>query len=78
LDSDLSFSEPSWPLLFCLLLSELLFIRKKFLILCDTWLLDTVLFVDSGIPLNARFSAGSVELCELEPKICVIAYSQGN
>lgn len=35
-----------------------LFIRKKSFIRCETWLLDTVLFVEMGWPEKVRFSFG--------------------
>ena len=48
--------------------------RKKFLIFCETWLLEplTCLFDDKGSPEKVRFSAGSVEWLDEELKSCVM------
>jgi hypothetical protein len=64
--------------------SLLLFMRKKFLILCETWLLEpplSCLFVDSEAPENVRFSVFSVVfVCVLaeELKSCVMVTADGN
>lgn len=59
------------------LLSPLLFMRKKFLIFCETWLLEpfTCLFDDRGRPEKVRFSDNVDEFDEL--KSCVMAVGEG-
>lgn len=46
----------------CESLLSLVFILKKSFIRCETWLLDTVLFVDRGWPEKVRFSFGRLEV----------------
>ena len=54
--------------------AEELFIRKKFLIFCETWLLEplTGRLFESGAPLKVRFSAGIVGWLDEEPNRCVV------
>lgn len=77
--SDLGVDVPSL-LSFCLSLLSLLprlGMRKKFLIFCETWLLEplTCLF-DRATPLKVRFSDGMLEEVDEELKSCVIAGNQ--
>jgi hypothetical protein len=58
--------------------SLLLFMRKKFLMRCETWLLDPLsgLLVDTEAPEKVRFSVMLVCVEAEELKSCVIVVTQ--
>lgn len=60
------------PSLFKLVLLPKLLIRKKFLILCGKSFEPLVCREELDMPEKLRFSEATVEVCDREPKSCVM------